>query len=149
MLLIQVDDNWVDEYGGDGFSNPFKFKMFLGRDEKGDFLPARALREKYSQERRDVFPEDDEESEDEEENAQPNIRKGEQGGFNNDADMLNRLFGRSDENTPEDGRPWLLNRMQFFIYKEEGKIWLGMLSILYIRSLSSDFLAMAVPCNKI
>lgn len=50
--------SWVEEHGEDRFSNPFTSSLFLGQDERGDLLPSRMLREKFSQERRDVFPPD-------------------------------------------------------------------------------------------
>ena len=34
--------------------------LFLGVDERGDLIPTRALREKFRQERQDIYPPDDE-----------------------------------------------------------------------------------------
>ena len=42
--------------------------MFLGNDECGDYLPCRALRDKYAQERRDVQPPKSLQDNDKEEN---------------------------------------------------------------------------------
>lgn len=53
---MQPAKTWIEAYGTAEFANPYCFKMFLGNDECGDYLPCRALRDKYSQERRDVQP---------------------------------------------------------------------------------------------
>ena len=53
---MQPAKTWVEAYGTEEFENPYCFKMFLGNDECGDYLPCRALRDKYAQERRDVQP---------------------------------------------------------------------------------------------
>ena len=53
---LQPAKTWIEEYGTEEFENPYCFKMFLGNDECGDYLPCRALRDKYAQERRDVQP---------------------------------------------------------------------------------------------
>ena len=38
------------------FQNPYSFLLFLGPDERGDFIPSRQLRDKYGEQRQDVFP---------------------------------------------------------------------------------------------
>lgn len=53
---MQPAKTWVEAYGSEEFENPYSMKMFLGNDECGDYLPCRALRDKYSQQRRDVQP---------------------------------------------------------------------------------------------
>eukprot|EP00884_Botryococcus_braunii_P014347 jgi/Botrbrau1/22913/Bobra.0065s0062.1 len=47
---------WLLEHGPDSFEHPFKYLLFLGTDERGNLIPARSLRERYSQPRADVFP---------------------------------------------------------------------------------------------
>lgn len=63
----------VDERGGSGggaprspffasgadereLLHPYSYLLFLGQDERGDMIPTKALRERYSQQRVDVFP---------------------------------------------------------------------------------------------
>ena len=36
--------------------HPYSYLLFLGADERGDMIPTKALRERYSQPRVDVFP---------------------------------------------------------------------------------------------
>lgn len=67
MLCVQEGKTWLEEYGNDSFSHPYSSLLFLGTDHAGDMLPSRALREKYSAERRDVGPSDGEEEEEEDE----------------------------------------------------------------------------------
>ena len=82
--------------------NPILYRLFLGRDERGDFLPARALREKYSQERIDVYPSD---AEDEDEGDEPDDESPSQSaGTSSEADRLNKLFDRPDDG-PQDEQP--------------------------------------------
>ncbi len=56
LTFVQPAKTWIEAYGSEAFENPYCFKMFLGNDECGDYLPCRALRDKYAQERRDVQP---------------------------------------------------------------------------------------------
>ena len=109
FLNLQPHECWGEEYGGDGFTNPFKFKLFLGRDERGDFLPARSLREKYSQERRDVYPDSSDEDEDDDDSPDASdaqsLSQRAEGMKTNDIDLLDRLFVQTDDDLPEDGKP--------------------------------------------
>lgn len=81
---MQPAKTWIEAYGTEEFENPYCFKMFLGNDECGDYLPCRALRDKYAQERRDVQPpkslqddsEGDDESPDESNEQEPNSPEG-------------------------------------------------------------------------
>ena len=36
--------------------HPYSYLLFLGADERGDMIPTKALRERYSQPRVDVYP---------------------------------------------------------------------------------------------
>jgi len=41
-------------YGPEPLDNPYYYVLFLGQDARGDCIPGRQLRSKYSAERRDV-----------------------------------------------------------------------------------------------
>lgn len=53
-------------YGPDPLQHPYSYVLFLGQDARGDMLPCRQLRDKYSARRRDVF--------------RPGAQEGEEGG---------------------------------------------------------------------
>jgi len=42
-------------YGTEELQHPYSYVLFLGADARGDLLPCRQLRDKYSQARRDVY----------------------------------------------------------------------------------------------
>jgi hypothetical protein len=42
-------------YGPDPLQHPYSYVLFLGQDARGDMLPCRQLRDKYSARRRDVY----------------------------------------------------------------------------------------------
>lgn len=56
----QAPRTWLAEHGAAALQHPMRDALFLGVDERGDLIPTRALREKFRQERQDVFPPDDE-----------------------------------------------------------------------------------------
>ena len=56
MSMVQGDDSWTSVHGGDAFQHPWLMQMFLGKDENGDYLPIRQLRDKYLQQREDIHP---------------------------------------------------------------------------------------------
>jgi hypothetical protein len=45
----------VQVYGPDPLQHPYSYVLFLGQDARGDMLPCRQLRDKYSARRRDVY----------------------------------------------------------------------------------------------
>lgn len=50
---------WVQKHGGTAdkdFLHPYGYLLFLGSDNHGDFIPTAALRDRYNEERRDVYP---------------------------------------------------------------------------------------------
>lgn len=49
--------------------------MFLGNDECGDYLPCRALRDKYGQERRDVQPPESLQNDEDEDNSEQRLQE--------------------------------------------------------------------------
>lgn len=53
---MQPPSTWKSERGDDVFQHPYTNFLFLGDDENGDFIPTRALRDKYKQPRIDVQP---------------------------------------------------------------------------------------------
>jgi hypothetical protein len=53
---VQLPSTWKLEKGGDEFQHPHLNFLFLGVDENGDYIPTRALRDKYGQPRQDVQP---------------------------------------------------------------------------------------------
>lgn len=53
---LQAPSTWVQEYGEDPLQHPYNYMVFLGRDAAGDMMPSRSLRDKYSAQRRDVYP---------------------------------------------------------------------------------------------
>ena len=55
---LQPPSTWKLEKGADEFQHPHLNFLFLGVDENGDYIPTRALREKYGQPRTDVQPPD-------------------------------------------------------------------------------------------
>ena len=73
--FVQPSETWIEAYGSSNFENPYCFKMFLGNDECGDYLPCRALRDKYSQERRDVQPPESLQNESEEDNSEQRLQE--------------------------------------------------------------------------
>ena len=56
LKMLQPPSTWKLEKGSDEFQHPHLNFLFLGVDENGDYIPTRALREKYSQARTDVQP---------------------------------------------------------------------------------------------
>eukprot|EP00798_Chlamydomonas_sp_ICE-L_P022438 gene22439-29550_t len=69
LLLLMLFSPIVQEYGDKPLEHPYSYMLFLGQDAKGDYLPCRQLRNKYSVQRRDVHPpsKDGEDGADEEE----------------------------------------------------------------------------------
>lgn len=51
-------------YGYDSFDHVYLYTLFLGRDARGNMLPVRQLRDRYSQQRQDVYPKEDPPEED-------------------------------------------------------------------------------------
>ena len=58
--VAQAPGTWLAEHGAAALQHPMRDALFLGVDERGDLIPTRALRDKFRQERQDVFPPDDE-----------------------------------------------------------------------------------------
>jgi hypothetical protein len=53
-------------YGSEKFVHPYNKLVLFGQDARGDMLPCRQLREKYSVPRKDVYPPGEEEGAEEE-----------------------------------------------------------------------------------
>ena len=50
--------------------HPFIYLLFSGMGADGSYVPTRALRERYDVERRDIYPDDEEESDSADEPSQ-------------------------------------------------------------------------------
>ena len=59
VVYAQEPQTWSDEYGYDSFDHVYLYTLFLGQDAQGNMLPVRQLRDRYSQQRRDVHPKED------------------------------------------------------------------------------------------
>ncbi|WIA21272.1 hypothetical protein OEZ85_000506 [Tetradesmus obliquus] len=55
--------SWGQVYSPDPLQHPYSYVLFLGQDARGDMLPCRQLRDKYSARRRDVYRPGSEEQE--------------------------------------------------------------------------------------
>ncbi|KAG2489687.1 hypothetical protein HYH03_011796 [Edaphochlamys debaryana] len=51
----QPGKSWSEMYGNDPLQHPYLYILFLGMDGRGDYVPCRQLRDKYSVQRRDVY----------------------------------------------------------------------------------------------
>ena len=58
---MQEAETWVSKHGSEVFSHPWCMQLFLGKDENGDMIPIRQLRDRYRQQREDIFPKGDSE----------------------------------------------------------------------------------------
>lgn len=59
MVCVQAPDTWPEVHGYDSFDHAYLYKLFLGQDAQGNMLPIRQLRDRYSQQREDVHPRQD------------------------------------------------------------------------------------------
>lgn len=60
--LLQAPEDpqtWPEAHGYDSFDHVYLYTLFLGRDARGNMLPVRQLRDRYSQQRQDVYPKED------------------------------------------------------------------------------------------
>lgn len=56
LLWLQDPQTWPEEYGYDSFDHVYLYTLFLGQDARGNMLPVRQLRDRYSQQRQDIYP---------------------------------------------------------------------------------------------
>ena len=56
---LQDPETWPEVYGYDSFDHVYLYTLFLGQDARGNMLPVRQLRDRYSQQRQDVYPKED------------------------------------------------------------------------------------------
>lgn len=54
-LYLQPPATWPEVHGYDSFDHAYLYSLFLGQDAQGNMLPIRQLRDRYSQQRRDVY----------------------------------------------------------------------------------------------
>ena len=52
----QGEESWASKHGGDPFAHPWCMELFLGKDENGDYIPVRQLRDRFRQQREDIHP---------------------------------------------------------------------------------------------
>ncbi len=78
----QEDSSWLEEEGDGPLMHPWADQLFYGKDARGDLVPTQRLRDRFSQERRDVYdknePEEDHGQDDDD--ASPNLPPGFPGG---------------------------------------------------------------------
>lgn len=55
-FVLQDPETWLEAYGYDSFDHAYTYSLFLGQDARGNWLPVRQLRDRYSQHRKDVYP---------------------------------------------------------------------------------------------
>lgn len=55
-FYLQPPATWPEVYGYDSFDHAYLYNLFLGQDAQGNMLPVRQLRDRYSQQRKDVHP---------------------------------------------------------------------------------------------
>ncbi|GAX76663.1 hypothetical protein CEUSTIGMA_g4109.t1 [Chlamydomonas eustigma] len=53
--IEETSKSWIEAYGSEPMYHPYLDALFLGQDGKGDYIPCRHLREKFSVRRRDVY----------------------------------------------------------------------------------------------
>lgn len=56
---LQDPETWPEVYGYDNFDHAYLYTLFLGQDARGNMLPVRQLRDRYSQQRQDIYPKED------------------------------------------------------------------------------------------
>lgn len=59
MLRLQPPATWPEVHGYDSFDHVYLYDLFLGQDAQGNMLPVRQLRDRYSQQRKDVYRNND------------------------------------------------------------------------------------------
>lgn len=59
LTAPEAPETWPDAYGYDSFDHVYLYTLFLGQDAQGNMLPVRQLRDRYSQQRQDVYPKDE------------------------------------------------------------------------------------------
>lgn len=67
---MQDPQTWPEVYGYDSFDHVYLYTLFLGQDARGNMLPVRQLRDRYSQQRQDVYPKEDTPEDDDTHNPQ-------------------------------------------------------------------------------
>ncbi|CAG9460536.1 unnamed protein product [Pedinophyceae sp. YPF-701] len=59
-LIASVPDEdeygWKGAFGDDEFQHPYRYLLFIGKDNRGDLVPSKALRERFKVQRWDVHP---------------------------------------------------------------------------------------------
>eukprot|EP00951_Prasinocladus_malaysianus_P022130 scaffold184789_cov37-Prasinocladus_malaysianus.AAC.1 len=55
LVKVPKEQTWSDAHGSEGVRHPYAYLLFLGQDGEGNMLPVTSLRERYRQERKDVY----------------------------------------------------------------------------------------------
>jgi hypothetical protein len=69
--VLQDPETWPEVYGYDSFDHVYLYTLFLGQDARGNMLPVRQLRDRYSQQRQDVYPKEDVSNDDDADKSSP------------------------------------------------------------------------------
>lgn len=56
---LQGESSWLDQEGDGSLQHPWARLLFYGQDAQGDMVPTQRLRDRYSQQRRDVYGKDE------------------------------------------------------------------------------------------
>ncbi len=70
---MQEPETWPEAYGYDSFDHMYLYSLFLGQDARGNMLPVRQLRDRYSQARQDVYPKEETPSDDKDTDEPPAV----------------------------------------------------------------------------
>ena len=82
MGFVQEESSWKEEEGDGELQHPWARLLFYGQDARGDMVPTRRLRDRYSQQRRDVYGRDESEGAGgPEDDDSPELPPGFPGGF--------------------------------------------------------------------
>ncbi len=71
LCCMQDPETWPEVYGYDSFDHVYLYSLFLGQDARGNMLPVRQLRDRYSQQRQDVYPKEDVSNDDDADKSSP------------------------------------------------------------------------------
>ena len=58
LVKVPKEKTWKETHGDKQVSHPYSYLLFFGMDAQGGMIPASQLRDRYNQERRDVWAND-------------------------------------------------------------------------------------------
>ena len=56
---MQEESSWLEEQGNGPLMHPWSDQLFYGQDARGDLVPTQRLRDRFSQQRQDVYGKDE------------------------------------------------------------------------------------------